>query len=193
MIEYHHRTPLIGSFLLGINKSNNMNKPNIWVNRAIKIGLLAAIPLIAFFSPSSGILVEGSLSTINGGNAIDLNQDNNIIYSSSQAFLLGTNPTSVPIISQKVTVTAYSSTPDQTDDTPFITASGKVVDDGIVASNFLTFGTKLRFPQLFGNKIFVVEDRMHQRYSSNRVDIWFPDRESAENFGIQTTIMEILE
>jgi len=39
----------------------------------------------------------------------------------------------------------------------------------------------------------VVEDRMHQRYSSNRVDIWFPDRESAENFGIQTTIMEILE
>ena len=193
MIEYHHRTPLIGSFLLGINKSNNMNKPNIWVNRAIKIGLLAAIPLIAFFSPSSGILVEGSLSTINGGNTLNLNQDNNIIYSSSQAFLLGTNPTSVPIISQKVTVTAYSSTPDQTDDTPFITASGKVVDDGIVASNFLTFGTKLRFPQLFGNKIFVVEDRMHQRYSSNRVDIWFPDRESAENFGIQTTIMEILE
>ena len=99
----------------------------------------------------------------------------------------------MPIISQKVTVTAYSSTPDQTDDTPFITASGKVVSDGIVASNFLTFGTKLRFPQLFGNKIFVVEDRMHQRYSSNRVDIWFPDRESAENFGIQATIMEILE
>ena len=193
MIEYHHRTPLIGSFLLGINKSNNMNKPNIWVNRAIKIGLLAAIPLVIFFSPGSGILVEGSLSTINGDNITNLTQDNNIIYSSSQAFLLGANPTIVPIISQKVTVTAYSSTPDQTDDTPFITASGKVVDDGIVASNFLTFGTKLRFPQLFGNKIFVVEDRMHQRYSSNRVDIWFPDRESAENFGIKTTIMEILE
>ena len=170
-----------------------MNKLNTWVNRAVKIGLLAAIPLVIFFSPGSGILVEGSLSTINGDNITNLTQDNNIIYSSSQAFLLGANPTIVPIISQKVTVTAYSSTPDQTDDTPFITASGKVVDDGIVASNFLTFGTKLRFPQLFGNKIFVVEDRMHQRYSSNRVDIWFPDRESAENFGIQATIMEILE
>ncbi|HNY97834.1 MAG TPA: hypothetical protein PKM84_01795, partial [Candidatus Pacearchaeota archaeon] len=36
----------------------------------------------------------------------------------------------------KVIVTAYSSTPDQCDDTPFVTAAGNQVRDGIVAANF---------------------------------------------------------
>src|SRR3989344_1044153 len=53
-------------------------------------------------------------------------------------------------------ITAYSSTPDQTDDTPFITASGKQVADGIVANNLLPFGTKIRMPDLYGDKVFVV-------------------------------------
>lgn len=90
------------------------------------------------------------------------------------------------------TVTAYSSTPDQTDDTPFITAKGTFVRDGIVAANFLEFGTKVRIPELFGDKIFVVEDRMHRRYS-DRVDIWFPDRETAILFGKQQAVIEIVE
>src|SRR5258708_6536739 len=57
----------------------------------------------------------------------------------------------------KVRVTAYSSTPDQTDDTPFITASGYHVHDGVIAANFLPFGTKLTIPSVFGDKIFTVE------------------------------------
>ncbi|MDP2696070.1 MAG: hypothetical protein Q8O87_02340 [bacterium] len=81
-----------------------------------------------------------------------------------------------------VTLTAYSSTPDQTDDTPFITASNKRVRDGIVAANFLPFGTKIMVPELFGDKIFVVEDRMHRRFS-DRVDIWFAERADAKRFG----------
>jgi len=89
-----------------------------------------------------------------------------------------------------ITVTAYSSTLDQCDSTPFITASGKFVRDGIIASNFLPFGTKVRFPEHFGNKIFAVEDRMHPRYS-NRVDIWMPTREQAKKFGIKRLKMEI--
>ena len=40
----------------------------------------------------------------------------------------------------RVWLTAYSSSVDETDDTPFITASGKHVRDGIVATNFLPFG-----------------------------------------------------
>ena len=39
-------------------------------------------------------------------------------------------------------VTAYSSTPEETDDTPFVTASGTSVRDGVIATNFLEFGTK---------------------------------------------------
>ena len=42
----------------------------------------------------------------------------------------------------EVWVTAYSSTPEETDDTPRITASGGEVRDGIVAANFLPFGAE---------------------------------------------------
>ena len=89
----------------------------------------------------------------------------------------------------KVVVTAYSSTSDQTDNSPLITASNKHVRDGIIAANFLPFGTVVKFPTLFGNKEFVVEDRMK---SNTKVDIWFADRESALRFGIKRTEMIII-
>ncbi|MBI2024881.1 MAG: 3D domain-containing protein [Candidatus Harrisonbacteria bacterium] len=88
-------------------------------------------------------------------------------------------------------MTAYSSTPDQTDDTPFITASGAHVRDGIVAANFLPIGAVIKIPELFGEKVFVVEDRMHRRFS-DRVDIWMPDRESAKKFGIRQAEIVVL-
>lgn len=93
----------------------------------------------------------------------------------------------------KVVVTAYSSTQDQTDDTPFITASGNHVKDGIVANNMLPFGTKIRIPGLYGDKIFTVEDRMNKKKSDYHIDIWMPDRTSAINFGVKTTEIEVLE
>lgn len=93
----------------------------------------------------------------------------------------------------KMVVTAYSSTPDQTDSTPFTTASGKQVTDGIVANNMLPFGTKIRIPELYGDKIFVVEDRMHSRKGKYHVDIWFPEYKQAKNFGAAVTKIEILE
>lgn len=90
-----------------------------------------------------------------------------------------------------VTATAYSSTVDQTDDTPFITASGAYVRDGIIATNFLPFGTIIKIPDLFGDKVFIVEDRMHKRYW-HRVDIWFPERKMAKEFGIKQIRIEIV-
>ena len=89
-----------------------------------------------------------------------------------------------------VTVTAYSSTPDQTDDTPFYTANGTHVHDGIVAANFLKFGTKVHFPDYFGGKEFSVEDRMNKRFP-DRMDIWFATREEAVKFGIRELKVEI--
>ena len=91
-----------------------------------------------------------------------------------------------------VSITAYSSTPDQTDDSPFITARGTYVRDGIVAANFLPFGTKIKIPELFGDKIFVVEDRMNSRYW-HKVDIWFPERHDALEFGFKTAKIQIVE
>ena len=89
-----------------------------------------------------------------------------------------------------ITVSAYSSTKDQTDGNPFLTALGTPVRDGIVAANFLPIGTVVRFPDKFGEKIFVVEDRMHEKYGL-QVDIWMPNSEDAKKFGIQYLKMEI--
>lgn len=80
-------------------------------------------------------------------------------------------------------LTAYSSTVDQTDDTPFTTASNTTVRDGVVASNFLAFGTKVQIPSLFGDKVFTVEDRMAKKHN-DKIDVWFSERHSAKQFGI---------
>jgi len=79
-------------------------------------------------------------------------------------------------------ITAYSSSPDETDSTPFTTAMGTEVHDGIVATNFLPFGTKIQIPALFGNKTFTVEDRMNRRIK-NGMDIWMPSKAKALRFG----------
>ncbi len=90
-----------------------------------------------------------------------------------------------------VPVTAYSSTPDQTDDTPFITASGTHVRWGIVAANFLPIGTLVRLPEHYGDQIFVVEDRMNARYNV-RMDIWMETREEAKHWGLKQVKIQVL-
>ena len=95
----------------------------------------------------------------------------------------------VPQKKMRVLATAYSSTVDQCDSSPFITANGTHVHDGTLAANFLKFGTKVKFPALYGDKIFTVEDRMR---SNTKVDLWFPTRQEAKNFGARVIEMEIL-
>jgi 3D (Asp-Asp-Asp) domain-containing protein len=90
-----------------------------------------------------------------------------------------------------MTVTAYSSEVGQTDSTPFITAFGTHVRDGIVATNCLPKGALVRFPEAFGDKEFVVEDRMNSRYYY-RMDIWMAETQDAINFGAKTLKVEIL-
>jgi 3D (Asp-Asp-Asp) domain-containing protein len=93
----------------------------------------------------------------------------------------------------RVVLTAYSSTVSQTDSTPFITANGTYVSDGIVANNGLPFGTEIRIPELFGGKVFSVQDRMHWRKSDYQFDIWFPTYEQAKSFGVKYAYVEILK
>lgn len=90
-----------------------------------------------------------------------------------------------------VSATAYSSTVDQCDASPFITASGSHVRDGIIAANFLPFGAKVKIPEIYGDKVFVVEDRMNQRYQS-RIDVWMTSRGEALKFGVRTVKIEVL-
>lgn len=100
----------------------------------------------------------------------------------------------IPVVreSHEVWLTAYSSTPEETDDTPFITATGNRVRDGIVATNFLPFGTRVQIPEVFGDKIFVVDDRMHPR-KVDFMDIWMPTKQDALNFGIRRAKIVVLK
>ena len=90
----------------------------------------------------------------------------------------------VVVKTYNVFLTAYSSAPGETDDSPEITASGIAAKDGIVAANFLPFGAKIKIPDLFGEKVFVVQDRLHRR-KKRFVDIWMPSRKKALKFGIK--------
>ena len=93
----------------------------------------------------------------------------------------------------KVIITAYSSTPEETDDTPFITAANTTVRDGVIANNLFPFGTKIRIPELYGDKIFTVEDRMSSKKGVYHFDIWFPSKQEAKNFGAKLIQIEVLE
>jgi 3D (Asp-Asp-Asp) domain-containing protein len=96
------------------------------------------------------------------------------------------------LVSEVVPITAYTSDPAETSDHPLITASGNMVRDGIVAANFLPFGAHIQIPAIFGDKVFVVEDRMNAKFN-DRVDIWMPNVKKAINFGIQHTKIVILD
>ncbi|MFA5080902.1 MAG: hypothetical protein WC472_04765 [Candidatus Paceibacterota bacterium] len=134
------------------------------------------------------------------------NLDNNNIAGSTSFFyqssqkgeneLLVDNKTFSSIEEQKikrikVIITAYSSEVGQTDDTPLVTANGTVVKDGIVANNLLPFGTKIKIPSLYGNKVFTVADRMNARKGNYKIDIWFPTTEEAIQFGVKETYIEV--
>ena len=161
--------------------------------------IIAVIMCVAFLPPNLGL--AWSFGEIFGDyeNYFVYEPTENIASIYGSFFMQQNNPDTWGIIAQNrptntkiVTITAYSSTPDQTDSTPFITAYNTFVRDGIVAANFLKFGTKIKIPRYFGDKIFTVEDRMHQRFS-NRVDIWFPTRQEANNFGVKTTELVVLQ
>ncbi|MFA5515530.1 MAG: hypothetical protein WDA20_04520 [Desulfuromonadales bacterium] len=94
--------------------------------------------------------------------------------------------------SEPITMTAYSSTVAQCDDTPHITASMQPVRHGIIAVSDdlvkefgLQFGQRVLIP---GHGIFEVQDRMHPRWRRT-VDIWVADRKAALLFGRQKGTM----
>ncbi len=93
-----------------------------------------------------------------------------------------------------IPLTAYTSDPAQTDDTPCITASGlDVCERGIenvVAANFLPIGTRVRIPELYGDRVFYVEDRMNERYYY-KMDVWMLDLADAKTFGVKYATVEV--
>jgi len=123
--------------------------------------------------------LEGKLTILEGNSLVSL-----------------TNP-AIPdpkvIKKMNVIITAYSSTVQETDESPFFTASGSYVKDGIVANNLLPFGTRIRIPEIYGDKIFLVEDRMNWKAGNYHIDIWEGSYQDALNFGAKRTYIEVLD
>lgn len=88
-------------------------------------------------------------------------------------------------------ITSYNSVPEQTDDTPFDTASGTHVHDGTLACPYAyAFGTQV----LIAGKIYTCEDTMAKKYrDGNFFDIWMSDAEAAKNWGRKTMEITILQ
>lgn len=94
------------------------------------------------------------------------------------------------------TMTAYNSEAGQTDDSPCITANGfNVCKHGVedtIAANFLPMGTKVKIPDLYGDRVFVVRDRMNKKHP-NRVDVWMKNRNDALKFGVKVAKIQVIE
>ncbi len=123
------------------------------------------------------------------------NPSNSIFTTSQDTLIAFSNPSepSIKVIKRvKMIITGYSSSPDETDSTPFITASGERVRVGICANNLLPLHTKIRIPELFGDRIFTIKDRMNSNKSPYHIDIWFPTKKEALEFGAKFSYVEIL-
>ncbi len=99
----------------------------------------------------------------------------------------------------EVTATGYSSTEDQTDSTPFVTASNTRVRIGVLALSRdllreFTPGAPFGYGdqvELEGVGVFTVEDTMNPRFAK-RVDIWFSSREAARRWGRRQVVLSRL-
>ncbi len=74
---------------------------------------------------------------------------------------------------------------------PLVTASGTQSREGVVAANFLQFGTKIKIPSIYGDRVFTVEDRMSSRFT-NTVDVLVSSRQEAFGFGTKRAYIEIV-
>jgi len=86
-------------------------------------------------------------------------------------------------------VTAYTSSPEETDDDPFITASGERVGKGTAACpSRYSFGTEI----VIEGKTYRCQDRMNSRYrETNRFDIWMESKDEAYEWGIKELQIEV--
>jgi 3D (Asp-Asp-Asp) domain-containing protein len=174
--------------------------PLTLMERIFVVVAILFVSHVSFPQLTHGVIAASPKETVNYERAFVFNQGvmKGAVLTAAERFY-GPFITDVPSKPEQnvawttwVLVTAYSSTPDQTDDTPFIGAAGTFVRDGMIAANWLRFGTRVRMPEYFGDKEFFVEDRMHTRFS-DRVDIWMTTREAATDWGARWVQVEVLK
>lgn len=92
---------------------------------------------------------------------------------------------------KEVITTAYTLSPDETDNSPCVSASGRnlcLYPDNSVAYNLAPYGTAVEI----NGKIYQVWDRVSQKYNE-RVDILMQDKQTALEFGKQKIKIKVYE
>ena len=166
------------------------NKKSNFINKMLIVFGFVMVLAIPSITHAQVIMIDG----------VDLS---NLTLENNEIKINKSVSTQLPVVSSKkpvaivnMVITAYTSQVAQTDDSPCITASGMDVcergAEDIVATNFnwLPFGTKLKIPELFGDRVFIIHDRMNSRYSK-RVDVWMKSYADAVKFGKKYTAVEI--
>ena len=96
---------------------------------------------------------------------------------------------------ERWTVTAYCPCRKCTDGDG-ITASGKRVKSGMIALNWMAFGTQIEIRKL---GVFIVEDRGSRRHfgtrkqKRKRLDIYMPSHKAARQFGRQRLWVKVMQ
>lgn len=132
-------------------------------------------------SPLASIQIELESSRVELSRALSVLSD---------IFGHAVNPAELQSVS--VTITAYSSSIDQCDSTPYIAANNEPVRVGVLAVSpdlkeefGIRFGQRVLIP---GYGLFEVCDVMNPRWK-RRVDIWESDRQAARIFGKRQGMM----
>lgn len=88
------------------------------------------------------------------------------------------------------TITAYTSSVNETDDTPFETASGAQTGEGVIACPpKYDFGTQV----LIEGRQYTCKDRMNRRYhNQERFDIWVETKDEAFDWGVRELEIKVL-
>lgn len=96
-------------------------------------------------------------------------------------------PAPVPHTRIAVSVTAYSSTPDQTWGDPFMGYCGPVGPGTVALSRDLFHPDLCGTTVYLGGRAYTVNDRMGLGWR-NRVDVWMPSRGAALRHGIRRSV-----
>lgn len=153
--------------------------------------LLSPVIMLNILLPVAGGSEQSDLEIL--ANSVELRMAETRLEQESK--LPAIEPAEYPKVtrSYQTRVTVYNSVPWQTDGDPFTTASGTRVRFGTVAANCLPFGTKLRIPEMYGDKIFTVEDRLAPRMGCSVIDVWQEYSPDARSFGAPVATVEIIE
>ena len=169
----------------------NIFKSTIY-HKTVKLSIIIVVAISVFVSalPTQAVQAQSILSPL-----WDIFKSG----SSTELAIFPVAEDKVPVKTMTVVSTAYNSLVGQTDNSPCITANGhdlckQYEEDGFgntIAANFLPMVTQVKFPELYGDKIFIVRDRMNARYGYGRIDIWLPEYSEAKTFGVKRLKMEI--